>query len=114
MKFVFAFVVGGLICVIGQLLIDKTGLTPARILTLSVVSGVVLSALGLYQPLVDLAGAGATVPISGFGNLMIFQYGRTLPEYNQPAGPTDGYASFRGQATSVRLLEPAPRDTEEA
>ena len=70
MKFVFAFVIGGLICVIGQLLIDKTGLTPARILTLFVVSGVVLSALGLYQPLVDLAGAGATVPISGFGNLM--------------------------------------------
>ena len=70
MKFVFAFVIGGLICVIGQLLIDKTGLTPARILTLFVVSGVVLSALGLYQPLVDFAGAGATVPISGFGNLM--------------------------------------------
>ena len=70
MKFILAFVVGGFICVIGQLLIDKTGLTPARILTLFVVSGVVLSAFGLYQPLVDFAGAGATVPISGFGNLM--------------------------------------------
>ena len=70
MKFILAFIVGGFICVIGQLLIDKTGLTPARILTLFVVSGLVLSAFGLYQPLVDFAGAGATVPISGFGNLM--------------------------------------------
>ena len=59
------------------------------------------------------SGAGLWIG-TGFGNQMIFQYGRTLPEYNQPAGPTDGYASFRGQATSVRLLEPAPRDTEEA
>ncbi|MGN0172644.1 MAG: stage V sporulation protein AE [Acutalibacteraceae bacterium] len=62
-----AFVVGGLICVIGQLLIDYTAMTPARILVLFVVSGVVLTAFGLYQPLVDFAGAGATVPLTGFG-----------------------------------------------
>ena len=70
MKFVLAFLVGGTICAIGQILIDKTSLTPARILTAIVVAGVVLTALGLYEPLVGFAGAGATVPISGFGYLM--------------------------------------------
>ena len=62
-----AFLVGGGICVIGQILMDKTALTPARILTGYVVAGVVLGALGLYEPLVDFAGAGATVVLSGFG-----------------------------------------------
>lgn len=70
MDYINAFWVGGLICVIGQILIDKTGLTPARILVLFVVLGVVLSAFGWYQPLVDFAGAGATVPLSGFGYTM--------------------------------------------
>lgn len=70
MDYLNAFWVGGLICVIGQLLIDKTKLTPARILTGFVVAGVILGAFGLYQPLVDFAGAGASVPIVGFGNLM--------------------------------------------
>ena len=65
-----AFLVGGTLCLIGQLLIDKTKLTPARILTSYVVAGVVLGALGLYQPLVDFAGAGASVPLTGFGNLL--------------------------------------------
>ncbi|MBR0208602.1 MAG: stage V sporulation protein AE [Oscillospiraceae bacterium] len=65
-----AFLVGGALCLIGQLLIDKTKLTPARILTSYVVTGVVLGALGLYQPLVDFAGAGASVPLTGFGNLL--------------------------------------------
>ena len=65
-----AFLVGGALCLIGQLLIDKTKLTPARILTSYVVAGVVLGALGLYQPLVDFAGAGASVPLTGFGNLL--------------------------------------------
>ena len=63
-----AFLVGGLLCCIGQALIDRTALTPARILTSYVVAGVVLGALGLYQPLADWAGAGATVPLTGFGN----------------------------------------------
>ena len=70
MKFIIAFAIGGIICVISQLLIDKTSLTPARILTAFVVAGVILTALGLYEPLVKLAGAGATVPISGFGYIM--------------------------------------------
>ncbi|MCI7511024.1 MAG: stage V sporulation protein AE [Firmicutes bacterium] len=65
-----AFAVGGVLCAIGQLLIDKTKLTPARILTAYVVAGVVLGAVGLYQPLVDWAGAGATVPLTGFGNTL--------------------------------------------
>lgn len=65
-----AFVIGGLLCVIGQILIDKTMLTPARILTLYVVAGVVLGAAGLYEPFAEWAGAGATVPLTGFGNLL--------------------------------------------
>jgi stage V sporulation protein AE len=66
--YIKAFAVGGLLCLIGQILIDITKLTPARILTLYVVAGVIISALGLYQPLVDFAGAGATVPLTGFGH----------------------------------------------
>ena len=65
-----AFVVGGLICLVGQILIDKTKLTPARILVLFVTLGVVLTAVGLYGPLLDFAGAGATVPLTGFGYTM--------------------------------------------
>lgn len=65
-----AFVVGGLICLVGQILIDKTKLTPARILVLFVTLGVVLTAVDLYGPLVDFAGAGATVPLTGFGYTM--------------------------------------------
>ncbi|MDD6728786.1 MAG: stage V sporulation protein AE [Eubacteriales bacterium] len=67
MMFLKAFVVGGLICVIGQLLIDYTKLTPARILVLFVCVGVLLGGIGVYQPLIDFAGAGATVPLTGFG-----------------------------------------------
>lgn len=62
-----AFFVGGFICLIGQVLIDYTKLTPARILVSFVVSGVVLTAIGIYEPIVDFAGAGATVPLTGFG-----------------------------------------------
>lgn len=68
MNYLWAFIVGGLICVIGQLLLDYTKLTPARILVLFVISGVVLSAVGVWDILVDFAGAGATVPILGFGH----------------------------------------------
>ena len=68
MQYLWAFLVGGGICVIGQLLIDLTAMTPARILPAYVVAGVVLSALGLYEPLADFAGAGATVPLLGFGH----------------------------------------------
>ena len=67
MDYVKAFVVGGAICAAGQILIDKTKLTPARILVLYVVLGVILGTMGLYEKLVDFAGAGATVPLTGFG-----------------------------------------------
>ena len=67
MKLFNCFCVGGLICIIGQILIDKTKLTPARILVTFVTTGVILGALGIYQYLVDFAGAGATVPLTGFG-----------------------------------------------
>ena len=70
LEYLKAFAVGGALCAIGQILIDKTKLTPARILTSFVVAGVVLGALGVYQPLVDWAGAGATVPLTGFGNTL--------------------------------------------
>lgn len=65
-----AFLVGGGICLVGQILIDYTKLTPARILTSFVVAGVALSSLGIYKPLVEFAGAGATVPLTGFGHLL--------------------------------------------
>ena len=70
MDYLKAFLIGGLFCVIGQLLIDKTKLTPARILVSYVVIGVILGAIGLYDRLVDFAGAGATVPLTGFGNTL--------------------------------------------
>ena len=70
MDYLKAFLVGGLLCLIGQLLIDKTKLTPARILVSYVVLGVILGAVGIYEPIVEFAGAGATVPLTGFGNLL--------------------------------------------
>ena len=70
MIFLYAFLVGGVICAIGQIIIDRTKLTPARILVSYVVAGVILGGLGLYEPLVKFAGAGASVPLTGFGNVL--------------------------------------------
>ena len=70
MDYLKAFSVGGLLCLIGQILIDKTKLTPARILVCYVVTGVILGAVGAYEPLVKFAGAGAAVPLTGFGNTL--------------------------------------------
>ncbi len=70
MEYFWAFVVGGILCVIAQILLDKTSLTPARILVGYVVAGVILGAIGVYGPLVELAGAGATTPLTGFGYLI--------------------------------------------
>lgn len=70
MDYIKAFFVGGLLCLIGQVLIDKTKLTPAKILVGYVVAGVLLGAIGVYGPLADFAGAGATVPLTGFGNTL--------------------------------------------
>lgn len=68
--YIWAFFVGGILCIIAQVLIDKTNLTPARILVVYVVAGVVLGAVGLYKPLLDLAGAGAATPLTGFGYIV--------------------------------------------
>ena len=70
MEYLKAFVIGGLLCLLAQILIDKTKLTPARILVSYVVIGVVLGGIGLYEKLIDFAGSGATVPLMGFGNLL--------------------------------------------
>ena len=70
MDYLKAFLIGGILCLVGQLLIDKTGMTPARILVCYVVGGVILSAIGLYEPFAEFAGAGATVPLTGFGHTL--------------------------------------------
>ena len=70
MEYLKAFLVGGLLCLLGQILIDKTKLTPARILVGYVVLGVILGAIGIYKPLAEFAGAGASVPLTGFGNTL--------------------------------------------
>lgn len=93
LEYLKAFLVGGALCAIGQLLIDLTKLTPARILVSYVVAGVALGGLGVYQPLVDFAGAGATVPLTGFGNL--------LAKGVKKAIDTDGFLGiFTGGFTS--------------
>lgn len=70
MDYLMAFLIGGAICVVGQILMDTTSLTPAHVLVIFVVSGVVLSGLGLYQPLVEIGKAGATIPLTGFGHTL--------------------------------------------
>ena len=70
MEYIKAFVIGGLFCLVGQIFIDKTKLTPARILVSYVVVGVILGGIGVYQPIVEFSGAGATVPLTGFGNTL--------------------------------------------
>ncbi len=67
MDYLKAFIIGGLLCLIGQILVDKTKLTPARILVSYVVAGVILGGLGIYKPIADFAGCGATIPLTGFG-----------------------------------------------
>ena len=67
LNYLWAFIIGGLICVVAQILIDKTKLSPARILVIFVATGVILTAIGIYEPLVNFAGAGASVPLTGFG-----------------------------------------------
>ena len=96
MSFLRAFLVGGVICLIGQLLIDLTKLTPARILTAYVVAGVILGALGLYQPLADWAGAGATVPLTGFGNLLAKGVKEAVAQRGVIGAFTGGFTSAAG------------------
>ena len=95
-EYLKAFAVGGLLCVVGQLLIDYTKLTPARILTIFVVTGVLLGALGVYQPLADWAGAGATVPLTGFGNLLAKGVKQAVAEKGLLGAFTGGFTAASG------------------
>ena len=96
MDYLKAFVVGGLFCIIGQLLFDKTKLTPARILVAYVVSGVVLGAVGVYKPLADWAGAGATVPLTGFGYSLAKGVKEAVAEKGLLGALTGGVTSTAG------------------
>lgn len=96
-----AFFVGGIICAIGQILIDKTKLTPARILVSYVVAGVILSALGLYGPLVDFAGAGATVPLTGFGHTLATGVKEAIAEHGIVGALTGGITATAGGITAA-------------
>lgn len=95
-EYIKAFAVGGALCVFGQLLIDYTKLTPARILTLYVVLGVILGAVGVYQPLADWAGAGATVPLTGFGNLLAKGVKKAVAESGLLGAFTGGFTAAAG------------------
>ena len=92
-EYLKAFIVGGILCIIAQVLIDFTKLSPAKILTGYVVSGVVLSALGLYQPLVDFAGAGASVPLMGFGNTLAKGVKKAVAESGLLGAFTGGFTA---------------------
>ena len=104
MEYLKAFLCGGALCLIGQILIDKTGLTPARILTTYVVAGVVLSALGLYQPLADWAGAGATVPLTGFGHSLAKGVREAVAERGLLGALTGGLTATAGGIAAAIVL----------
>lgn len=92
-EYLKVFAVGGALCAIGQLLIDKTKLTPARILTVYVVSGLILEAAGLYSPLVKWAGAGATVPLTGFGSTLARGVEKAVSERGVLGAFTGGFTA---------------------
>ena len=91
-----AFLVGGVLCAAGQILIDKTKLTPARILTAYVVTGVILGAVGVYEPFAKWAGAGATVPLLGFGNVLAQGVKKAVAESGLLGAFTGGFTSAAG------------------
>ena len=101
MEYVTAFLCGGILCVIGQLLIDRTSLTPARILVAYVVAGVVLGGLGLYQPVIDWAGAGATVPLTGFGSLLAKGVRQAVAQKGLIGALTGGFTAAAGGITAA-------------
>lgn len=101
MDYVLAFLIGGAICVVGQILIDKTKLTPARILVGYVIAGVILGAIGVYEPFLDFAGAGASVPLSGFGNLLAKGVREAVDEKGFLGILTGGLKSAAGGITAA-------------
>ena len=104
MAYLKVFLCGGLLCAAAQILIDKTKLTPARILVGFVVAGVFLTAVGLYEPLVDYAGSGATVPLSGFGYLLAKGAQRAVAEKGLLGALTGGLAAASAGLAAVMLL----------
>jgi len=104
MDYLKAFLVGGALCVIGQVLIDKTKLTPARILVGYVVAGVALAALGIYQPLLDFAGAGASVPLTGFGATLARGVRDAVDESGALGILTGGLKSTAGGITAAIIF----------
>ncbi|MBR4098982.1 MAG: stage V sporulation protein AE [Clostridium sp.] len=101
MEYLNAFLCGGILCAIGQILIDKTKLTPARILVLYVTSGVVLGGLGLYRPLADWGGAGATVPLTGFGFLLAKGVKKAVESQGLLGALTGGVTAAAGGITAA-------------
>ena len=101
MEYLKAFLCGGALCVVGQILIDRTKLTPARILVCYVTAGVILSGLGLYQPFADWAGAGATVPLTGFGHLLAKGVRKAVAEQGVLGAFTGGITSAAGGITAA-------------
>ena len=102
MNYIWAFIVGGAFCVIAQILLDKTKLTPARILVGYVVAGVILGAVGIYPYLLDLAGAGAATPLTGFGNLIAEGVRRAVDEKGLLGALTGGLtAAAAGTAAAL-------------
>ncbi len=102
--FLKAFVIGGILCVIAQILIDKTRLTPARILVMYVVSGVALTAIGLYEPIVKFAGAGATVPLTGFGYTLAKGVEKAVTETGLLGALTGGLTATAGGITAAMVF----------
>ncbi len=102
--YLWAFVIGGLLCAVGEALIEYTKLTPARILVSYVVAGVVLGALGLYQPLVEFAGAGASVPLTGFGNVLVEGVKQAVDEKGFIGILTGGLTGAAGGITAAILF----------
>lgn len=101
MEYLKAFLVGGVFCLIGQILIDKTKLTPARILVGYVVAGVLLGAIGVYRPLAEFAGAGATVPLTGFGYTLSKGVKETVDQLGFLGALTGGLKASAGGITAA-------------
>jgi len=103
LRYVWAFIVGGLLCVIAQVLIDRTKLTPARILVSYVVVGVVLTAVGVYEPLIELAGNGASTPLSGFGYQLAKGVEKAVDERGLVGALTGGISATAAGITAAMV-----------
>ena len=104
LQYARAFLIGGVLCIIAQILIDKTRLTPARILVSYVVAGVFLTAVGIYHPLVEFGGAGATVPLTGFGYALASGVKTAVDEKGLFGAITGGLSAAAAGITSVMVL----------